>query len=156
MASNYKPVGGVKSVFLYPAEAISTILFSSEGCEVEFVDSPIEVELLEDKSSYEERVEVSKGQTKVVHTLRLVADRVKAEKWLETEFLERASLDGVVADVLLADNRRVVVGYSLLFGDEQPLRLESLISTSGSTPHDRPSVTLQLVSCDKEFACRII
>lgn len=156
MASNYKPVGGVKRVLLYPTEAIERSLFSSEGCEVEFVIAPIEVELLDDLSSYEERAEAAKGQTRIAHILKLVSDRAKGEAWLETDFLEMASIDGVVAEVTLADNRRLLVGYSPTFGDEQPLRLNSLSSTSGSTLHDRPTITLQLVSHDTAFSCEII
>lgn len=157
MTSNYKPVGGVKRVLLYPAEAAKRILFSSEGCEVEFASTdPIEVELMEDMSSYEERAEATKGQTKIAHILQLVADRAKGEAWLETDFLEMASIDGVVAEVMLADNRRLLVGYSPTFGDEQPLRLKSLSSSSGSTLHDRPTVTLRLESHDTAFSCEII
>ena len=56
MATSYKPVGGVESCTLYPADAVVTALFSSEGCEVELSGTPMEVELLEDKSNYEEMI----------------------------------------------------------------------------------------------------
>jgi hypothetical protein len=85
-----------------------------------------------------------------------VADREVAKAWLDKDFLDRAYLDGLVAQVLLADGRRLLVGYSALFGDEQPLRLESLISTSGTQLHDKPTVTLRLVSHDTEFSNEII
>ena len=52
--SNYKPIGGVESVALYPAEAVVKALFSSEGCEVEFSSMPLEVALIDDASHYEE------------------------------------------------------------------------------------------------------
>lgn len=156
MASNYKPVGGVKRVLLYPTEAIKSVLFSSEGCEVEYSAAPIEVELMEDMSSFEERAETTKGQTKIAHILHLVSDRSMGEAWLDADFLERASIDGVVAEVMLADNRHLLVGYSPTFGNEQPLRLESLSSSSGSTLHDKPTVTLRLVSHDTAFSCEIV
>lgn len=156
MALNYKPVGGVKRVLLYPADSVETAIFSSKGCQIQFSEAPLEVELLEDKSSYEERTEVSNGVTKVVHLLQIVADRDMAKTWFEFDFLERLSIDGAIAVIMLADGRSLLAGYSSLFGDEQPLRLESLSSTSGSTLHDRPSVALQLVSCDTEFSCRVI
>jgi hypothetical protein len=79
-----------------------------------------------------------------------------AKGWLDEEFVEMASIDGVVAVVLLADNRHLLVGYSPTFGDEQPLRLEYLSSSSGSTPYDSPTVTLQLVSHDTTFSCEVI
>ena len=52
--SNYKSIGGVESVALYPAEAVARALFSNEGCEVELLGTPVEVTLMEDASHYEE------------------------------------------------------------------------------------------------------
>lgn len=156
MASSYKPVGGVKRVLLYPTEAIKKVLFSKKGCEVEYSAAPIEVELMEDKSSFEERAEAVKGQTRITHILQLVSDRAKGEEWLKPDFLEMISIDGAVADVELADNRHLLVGYSTTFGNEQPLRLESLSSSSGSTLHDKPTLTLRLVSHDIAFSCEIV
>lgn len=152
----HKAVGGVERVILYPANAVQSVLFSSEGCEVELIDDPLEVELIDDASHYDEMTESKNGATKITHTLHLVAARNEADVWLENNFVERASIDGVVAVVVLADGRNLLVGYSQQFGDEQPLRLGSLTSSSGSSAHDQPTVTLQLVSCDTEFSLEII
>lgn len=156
MRSMHKPIGGVESVALYPADAVDVALFSSCGCEVSFFDTPIEVELLDDSSVYEEKTESRCGVIKVTHRLTLVADRDEAEGWLSNEFLERASLEGVVATVKLCDGRRLLVGYSANFRDEQPLRLESVVCSSGSSLHDRPTTTLLLVSQDTEFSQEIL
>lgn len=156
MTMEHKSVGGVERVMLYPADAVTSALFSSEGCEVEFASAPLEVELLDDASHYEEVSECAGGASRVTHQLHLVAERGEAEKWLETNFLEAISIDGAVAKVVLADGRALLVGYSQRFGDEQPLRLERLISTSGTTLHDRPTITLRLVSHDTEFSNEII
>ncbi len=156
MAQDFKPVGGVVRVLLYPADSVKKALFSSEGCQVQFAVRPIELELLEDRSSYEERAESSKGQTKVAHILSAVSDRDMARRWLESDFLEQASIEGLIAQVILADGRRLLAGYSSLFEAEQPLRLESLTSTSGVALCDRPSVTLRLVSYDTEFSCEVL
>lgn len=152
MASNYKPVGGVESCALYPAEAVQTALFSSEGCQATLSGMPVAVMLLDDASHYEEVVESCDGITKISHRLSLVADRGDAAPWLDVDFLERASIEGLVAVVGLANGRSVLVGYSLHFGSEQPLRLQSMTSTSGSKLHDTPTVTLFLTSCDTEFS----
>jgi hypothetical protein len=154
--SNYKPVGGVESVALYPADAVETALFSSDGCEVDLSASPIEVMLLDDRSCYEEHTRCDKGTTSVSHHLRLVADRGVAQAWLDNDFVEQASYDGFIAVVSLCDGRRLLVGYSARLGNEQPLRLESLLSTSGNSPNDTPSVTLQLVSHDADFSAVIL
>ena len=156
MSANYKPIGGVESVALYPADAVATALFSSVGCEVSLTGTPLEVELLESRSSFEEQSKVRNGVTRISHKLHLVADRQKASAWLEQDTLERVAIEGVIAVVTLCDSRRLLVGYSALFGDEQPLRLESLISASGDSPHDMPTVTLELSSCDREFSQPIL
>ena len=156
MSSNYKPVGGVESVALYPVDAVVAALFSSDGCEVTLSATPIEVELVDDLSCYEELSKSKNGIAKITHSLTLVADRATASQWLDTEFLERCSAEGVVAVLSLCDGRRLLVGYSALFGNEQPLRLESLTSTSGSSLRDKPTVTLQLISHDTEFSQEIL
>ena len=155
MASNYKPVGGVESCALYPAEAVQTALFSSEGCQATLSGMPVAVMLLDDASHYEEVVESCDGITKISHRLSLVADRGDAAPWLDVDFLERASIEGLVAVVGLANGCSVLVGYSLRFGNEQPLRLQSMTSASGSKLHDTPTVTLLLTSCDTEFSCEM-
>lgn len=154
--ATYKPVGGVESATLYPADAVGEALFSSRGCEVELSGETICVPLLDDGSRYEERAECKRGIHKVSHTLHLVADRDSASEWFAADFLERASTDGVIAIVTLCDGRRLLLGYSAHFGDEQPLRLESLISNSGETLRDIPTATLCLVSHDTEFSPELL
>ena len=156
MKTSYKAVGGVEHVALYPTDAVETALFSSEGCEVTLAYSPIEVLLVDDSSRYEEEATCREGVSLVTHRLHLVADRCSAEQWLDQEFLERAAEEGVVAVVKLCDGRTLLVGYSARFGNEQPLRLDSLISSSGEGVHDSPRVTLQLRSYDTEFSTELI
>ena len=156
MTSNYKAIGGVERAALYPADAVATALFSSEGCEVELSGEPIEVELLEDMSSFEESSDSRSGVTKISHQLNLVADRREAEVWFDEGFVERCSVEGVVAVISLCDGRQLLVGYSARFGDEQPLHLSSLTFASGSCLHDKPTATLRLVSHDTEFSHEIL
>lgn len=154
--SNYKPVGGVESVALYPAEAVVRALFSSEGCEVELSGTPIEVALIDDASHYEEISHLENGTNTVSHQLHLVAEMSEGRQWLDKQFLERAFFEGVIAVVTLCSGVRLLVGYSAHFTAEQPLRLDSITSSSGTTLHHTPSVTLQLVSCDTEFSAHIL
>lgn len=156
MTTNYKPIGGVESCALYPTDAVQTAIFSSEGCEVQLQGLPIEVALLEENSRYEEESKGECGVMKVSHLLHLVADREDAALWLDTDFLERLSVEGAVAVIKLEDGRRLLAGYSSHLSNEQPLRLECLISTSGTTLHDKPTVTLRLVSYDTEFSHEIL
>lgn len=154
--TSYKPIGGVESCTLYPADAVVAALFSSRGCEVELYGTPTEVALLDDASHYEESLENESGVVKVRHTLNLVADASLAQEWLEPRFLERCATEGVVAEVRLTSGRHILVGYSATFLNEQPLRLETLISTSGKSPKDHPTVTLRLLSHDTTLSCEIL
>ena len=156
MKAEYKPVGGVESVALYPTDAVVVALFSSEGCEISLSSEPIEVELLDDLSHYEEQAERRCGTTKISHRLNLVADRKEAAEWCAPEFLERCAIEGVIAVIALCDGRRLLAGYSAQFGNEQPLRIEQLTSSSGERLQDMPTVTLQLVSHDTEFSQEIL
>ncbi|MBQ3027036.1 MAG: hypothetical protein IJD27_05855, partial [Alistipes sp.] len=72
--SSYKPIGGVESANLYPADAVEMALFSSNGCEVALQGEAIAVELLDDASYYQEVAENHQGAKRVSHTLHLVAD----------------------------------------------------------------------------------
>ena len=153
---SYKPVGGVVSVLLYPSDSVGTALFSKEGCEVEFGGVAIEVELLDDSSYYEEKIENRCGALRVSHTLQLKANRLIAEQWLNNDFLEQAATDGLIADIGMNDGRHLLVGYSKNYGNEQPLRLEYLISSSGTSPSEQPTAILRLVSVDTEFSQEIL
>jgi hypothetical protein len=156
MSPRYKPTGGVESATLYPADAVASALFSSSSCEVQFSSGGIEVELIDDLSSLEEVSKSHYGANKVTHRLTLVAGRNEGEKWLDEEFVERCSIEGVVAEVHLCDGRTMLVGYSAIFGGEQPLRLESLTYNSGTSLHDTPTLSLELVSEDSEFSKEIV
>lgn len=157
MKAEYKPVGGVESVALYPTDAVAVALFSSDGCEITLSSaSPVAVELLDDLSHYEEQAERRGGTTKICHRLTLVADREVAAEWCTPEFMERCAIEGIVAIISLCDGRRLLAGYSSQFGDEQPLRIEQLTSSSGERLQDMPTVTLQLVSHDTEFSQEIL
>lgn len=153
---NYKSVGGVESCSLYPTDAVTTALFSCEGCEIVLSGTPIEVPLLDDTSKYEECSQAEAGATITSHTLHLVAERNEAKQWFDNDFIEQAHTEGFVAIISLCDGRRLLAGYSAQFGNEQPLRLKSLTSTSGTSLNDTPSVTLQLISQDTEFSTEIL
>ncbi len=155
-SSNYKPVGGVESCTLYPADSVVMAIFSREGCRIKLEGSPIEVPLLDDASCYDESTVSKQGATSVLHLLHLVANRGCAEEWLEESFLEQATFEGFVALITLNDGRRLLAGYSAHLEAEQPLRLEKITSTSGNALRETPSVTLELVAYDADFSPEIL
>lgn len=152
----HKPVGGVARVALHSADAVGAVSFASDGgCAIAFDDEATEVELLDDGSTFVEKIATDTGIALVEHTLSLVASRNSAEAWLNPDFLQRATRIGVIAEVVLNDGRAIVVGYSRHLATEQPLRLREVTISSGRTPTDTPTVTLRLTSTDGHTSAKL-
>jgi hypothetical protein len=156
-SQTYKPIGGVARVALHSADAVREVSFASDGeCAILFGDEATEVELLDDGSTFVEKITTDTGIALVRHTLSLVASRNSAEAWLDPDFLQRATRIGVIAEVVLNDGRAFVVGYSQHLTTEQPLRLREATISSGDTPLCSPTVTLCLTSTDGHAAAKLI
>jgi hypothetical protein len=142
---NSKPIGGVVRAVLYAVGELSSRedIAQREG---------IEVELVDDGSSYEEAFRSAEGLVSVEHTLTLCSQRKDASPWLDTRFVERAAVEGVVAEIVLASGESVVVGWSERFGFEQALRIKEILFLSGKRPTDLPRVVLTLCSKDTKSA----
>lgn len=158
-----KPVGGVAAVMLTSAANIRSILFEQSSnaticTRLIFADrsAVMECPLLEQQSSFTERLATSGGSHLITHTLRLVADRNLAEAWLHPSFANEIAVDGAVALVTLADGRIYVVGLSQRFGDEQPLRIKSLTADSARRLAETPTVELILEAADTDFAAQFL
>lgn len=142
---SYKPIGGVSRAELFVV---------GDGFSVESVveGGGIEVELIDDGSSYEELFISTDGLVSVQHTLTLTARRGVADEWLDKRFLELCAAQGVVARVLLSSGESLTVGWSERFGVEQALRLEQMHLQSGSKPTDEPRICLKLKAVDTQSA----
>ena len=142
---SYKPIGGVSRAELFVV---------GDGFSVESVveGGGIEVELIDDGSSYEELFISTDGLVSVQHTLTLTARRGVADEWLDKRFLEPCAAQGVVARVLLSSGESLTVGWSERFGVEQALRLEQMHLQSGSKPTDEPRICLKLKAVDTQSA----
>ncbi|MBQ3535348.1 MAG: hypothetical protein IJA57_01165 [Alistipes sp.] len=142
---SYKPIGGVSRAELFVV---------GDGFSVESVveGGGIEVELIDDGSSYEELFISTDGLVSVQHTLTLTARRGVADEWLDKRFLELCAAQGVVARVLLSSGESLTVGWSERFGVEQALRLEQMHLQSGSKPTDEPRICLKLKALDTQSA----
>lgn len=146
--TNYKPVGGVARVALYPTGGDMEFRFADGACTAKFDCEPVAVPLMDDRSSFEELFDNSSGPVAVTHTLTLVAERGEAERWLSAEFADCVLRQGVIADVTLNDGRRLLVGCSERMEQDFPLRFVSLRSDSGKRLSDTPTLTLTLRSTD--------
>ncbi len=142
---SYKPIGGVSRAELFVV---------GDGFSVESVveGGGIEVELIDDGSSYEELFISTDGLVSVQHTLTLTARRGVADEWLDKRFLELCAAQGVIARVLLSSGESLTVGWSERFGVEQALRLEQMHLQSGSKPTDEPRICLKLKAVDTQSA----
>ncbi len=141
----YKPIGGVLAARLYTLGTATSLEEVLQG-------EAVEVELEDDGSLYEEKICSVEGLVSVQHTLTLCSDHHRAAAWFGDDFLARCAAEGVVAEVRLATDEHIVVGWSERFALEQALRLESLDFRSGTRPNDSPQVRLTLVSKDTRSA----
>ena len=144
----YKPVGGILSAELFFASEVNTAGDLPEG-------KGVAVELIDDESTYEELFSASNGLVSVQHTLTLVADRNRANEWLQREFLERCSTEGAVAHIVFASKEEIKVGYCPRLLVAQALRLDSLRFSSGDRLNTSPRVTLTLKCHDTHSAMGI-
>lgn len=120
-----KPIGGVRGV---------TLRFATEqNAQVQVVP------LVDDSSEYVQMVDCTKCIIGVTHTLTLEAQRCNASPWLSLDFIERATIDGVIATVELNDGRVVDIGNS-----STPLRVCSIKDASRTSCSHIPTVTLTL------------
>lgn len=160
-SSHRKPVGGVRSVVLTATDNVAEALFAASGTlctSLNFVDEGalMECELLEESSCFEEKLSSESGVVSVAHNLVLVAERNVAEEWLAPEFRTESLKRGLCAVVTLNNGCRLLVGYSERFGAQQPLRVVSIKSSSGTRRTDPPTVTLTLENFDTSIASVIV
>ena len=144
----YKPVGGILSAELFFASGVNSAGDLPEG-------EGVAVELIDDESMYEELFSASNGLVSVQHTLTLVADGNKGREWMQREFIERCSTEGVVARVEMATGDEIIVGHCPRFDFEQALRLGSLKFSSGDRLNSSPEVVLTLKCHDTQSAMEI-
>ena len=144
----YKPVGGVAHAELFAVGGVTSAedLVQGQG---------LTVELSDDGSHYDEEASADGLPVSVQHTLTLVADRNRANEWLQREFLERCSTEGAVAHIVFASKEEIKVGYCPRFLVEQALRLDSLRFSSGDRLNASPRVTLTLKCHDTHSAMGI-
>lgn len=153
-----KSVGGVARIVLHFATAVRPIDWEagSQAVKVAFDDTGIPLTLKEYASTLDEQLSVEQGLVAVRHTLTAVMRRRDALLWLDAEQLRRLAEQGTIAEVVLMDGRRLLVGWSERFGACQPLKLASMVSHSGKAPDDEPTVTMVLNTTDTAFALPIL
>lgn len=153
-----KPAGGIEAVALTPAGNLLRAVTAPDGrLEVTLRDESLLVEmpLLEERSTYTERIDTQAGPLRVRHTLTLAVSREEAQRIFNPAFRRTATTEGFAAMVTAASGERLLAGWSEHFGTEQSLRLDALQNESGAKPLDGTAVFLTLSSEDADPAVEI-
>lgn len=153
-----KPVGGLSAVRLVPVRGVASVVLAGTRCtglELASGVRPLDCPLLDDGSSYTEESLGQQGLASVRHTLTLVLGRGEGRDLAGGELLAAWVREGVVALLTTADGERMLAGWSEHFGPEQPLRLVSQTSRTGTDPLDRPTAVWVFASEDTSpaFTC---
>ena len=152
-----KPAGGVRAVLIASAERFIAT-FSDDGTKCSTDDGPetmIACPLIDDRSSFDERLEIRGGVKTVTHTLKLVADRDAAGRWFHPSFIHLLRHTGVVARIEMGDGRHLIAGTSANIPCGHPLKLRSIEALSGCSNADRPTAVMVLQCTDDAFAAEI-
>lgn len=152
-----KSIGGVARCVLHLPSAIAAVESSADGATlaVEFDDAGIAIPLKEGCSLFVEQLRVEQGLVAVTHRLEAVIRSRDGAYWLDADRLRSLAGQGAIAEVVLSDGRRLIVGWSQRFGAVQPLRLASVERTSGRKLADEPTTTIVLTATDTAFALPI-
>ena len=145
--------GGIRLIGLIERGAVRSVTFDAQAdawTAVVFEGSArfARYEFREDEARFRETVAAAQGACTVTHELRFFLDRMGKESSRAVDELARASQNGLVAYVQSANEDSFLVGCSLLFGTERPLRLVSASGTTGQTLSESSGETIVLASED--------
>lgn len=105
-------------------------------------------EFKEDEAEYREEVVFPNGSAVVTHELKFYLERMGNEMTPLINELIKTSDQGVVAIVVTYNGDAFLVGYSPEFGNERPLRLISVVGTTGKKLKDATGEIITLQSED--------
>lgn len=146
-----KHPGGLVSIRLYEATKILSAPFNHtlggySSLHLEEDYTPIEVAMAEGSGLWSEK-EV--GKDGVEHRVEFALRGCRSEA-LST--LHTLSQSGLVAEVVLAEGGRYLVGYSPRANADYPLRLAQGSLNTQNRPSEMPTTTLVLISTDGWFS----
>ena len=145
--------GGIRMLGLISRSEVAEI--DSLGSTTEFTSITFEegccfskYEFREDEAVYKESVSVSNGARVVSHELTFLLDKMGSECSTAVSAIAEAADDGLIAIVQTTNGDTFLVGYSIEFGKERPLRLASSDGTTGKQLSDGTSEVVTLISTD--------
>lgn len=105
-------------------------------------------EFREDEAEYRETVTMDNGSLVVEHELRFLLEKMGSFTTGAVNEIIRTSYGGIVALVVTANNNGIIVGHSIEFEKERPLRLSSITGTTGLRLRDETGEIVTLRSED--------
>ena len=153
MQSSLGRRGGIRLLSFVEASAVTEVVYDAATDSFSSViladgASWADYEFQEDGASLVERTTVAGNSITVVHELSLILPRMDDNSGRALRSLLEASPTGLIAVVGTNGGDSLLVGYSLEFGSERPLRVNSAVSRSGQKPSDGAGRTVVLVSTD--------
>lgn len=143
--------GGIIKLGLICADEIAEITFGinqinnfnlKEGCKFATYD------FREDEAEYRETVSFANGAYTVQHELKFMTEKMSEISCSMIMELIEASSGGIVAAIVSPNNTCHIAGYSKEFLAGRPLRVASVVGTSGRSLKDGTGETVTLQSTD--------
>ena len=149
--------GGIRTVGLTEASNIASIEYSKDDrafFEITLVNGQkfTKYEFREDEAEYKETISLSNHSPIVTHELTFMLDKMGYEASASVESMLNTTLGGLVALVRTTNDEIFLVGYSLPFEKERPLRIASVTATTGKQLRDETTDTITLRSIDTNMA----
>ncbi len=152
--------GGLRSIELMRAGDIAEVATGSRPGTFASIrlrpgESAARYRFKEDEASLEESVDTAAGLHKVSHRLVFTL-RNSGEGFIPAlDDIARNSREGIVALVVENSGRKRLVGYSVHYARQRPMRLAKVVSVSGGALGDCPAATVTLESSDVDLAAEI-
>ncbi len=155
------PAGGVEAVWLAAADDVADCRYDEQAaCWTEIAMREggrfVPYAVGEDEASYAQRLQGRYGLWYIRHEVSWVLPVANGEAAAVVEWLRKLDERGMVALVLLLSGEVVLVGRSVEFGAERPLRLAAAEIDTCTRYAEDPvvRVTLQAndVACSRPFA----
>lgn len=145
--------GGIRKLGLINRASIATVVFNSANTTIQSLTFSgtakfSKYEFREDQAQYKETISMSGGSPVVEHEIRFQLERMGGDTTSVIDELVKGSLGGLVAFVETANGDSFIVGYSQEFGSERPLRLFSVVGTTGMSLREGTVETITMRSED--------
>lgn len=143
--------GGIRKLGLICADEITMIAFgTSRISSLQLKDGSkfATYDFREDEAEYRETVSFAHGAYTVQHELKFLLDKMDMNSYRAFKDLIENSSKGFVAAIVSPNDDCHIIGYSNEFKAERPLRVTSIVGTSGKNLKDGSSEIITLQSTD--------